>query len=355
MQLFSDFKEKWKDNYFKSMVLFHALYFLIFIFTTIFIYDYSLKKYLSFRFFSSDVFEWFSVSLFSYLFYFCVFKKEILNKKKLLWLLLGLSYLFIVAVIKKLHIDEIMMEYYEGDYELRVSDYFRVWGTYLGFSSLLLVVFWVFDNLQLVIEGHFFETITKFKEARMMVLRQQFNPHFLFNALNSIYSMSLNNNPMTSDTILKLSGMMRYLTDNSVVSHVKLSHEIKFIKEYIALEKIRFGQQANITFDVKGNIDNVFIEPLMLVTLVENAFKHGFYTNDSSSFVNINALVDEKILSFEVENSIQKKQFFQGEDRKGTGLENLRTRLKLSYPKMFKLDLEEQEKKYIAKLEIKLK
>ena len=89
-----------------------------------------------------------------------------------------------------------------------------------------------------------------------------------------------------------------------------MSHEIKFIKEYIALEKIRFGQQANITFDVKGNIDNVFIEPLMLVTLVENAFKHGFYTNDSSSFVNIKALVDEKILSFEVENSIQKKQFF---------------------------------------------
>lgn len=300
------------------------------------------------------MFEWFSVSIFSYLFYFCVFKKEILNKKKLLWLLLGLCYLFIVAVIKKLHIDEIMMEYYEGDYELRVSDYFRIWGTYLGFSSLLLVVFWVFDNLQLVIEGHFFETITKFKEARMMVLRQQFNPHFLFNALNSIYSMSLNNNPMTSDTILKLSGMMRYLTDNSVVSHVKLSHEIKFIKEYIALEKIRFGQASNISIEVEGNVENVFIEPLMLVTLVENAFKHGFYTNDKDSFVYVKAIVKENILSFVVENSIQKKQYFQVENRKGTGLENLRQRLKLFYPKKFKLDIVPQDNRFVAHLEIKL-
>lgn len=236
---------------------------------------------------------------------------------------LGLCYLFIVAIIKKLHVDDIMLEYYKGDYESSVSEYFRIWGTYIGFSSLLLVVFWVFDNLQLVVEGHFFETITKFKEARMMVLRQQFNPHFMFNTLNSIYSMSLNNNSMTSETILKLSGMMRYLTDNSVIHQVKLSHEIKFIKEYIALEKIRFGQASNISIEVEGNVENVFIEPLMLVTLVENAFKHGFYTNDKDSFVYVKAIVKENILSFVVENSVQEKQYFQVENLRQTTFEAL--------------------------------
>jgi LytS/YehU family sensor histidine kinase len=164
--------------------------------------------------------------------------------------------------------------------------------------------------------------------------------------------MSLKNHPKTSDTILKLSGMMRYLTDDTNIPHVKLSQELNFIQEYISIEKIRFGEKSNIEFTINGDPIGKEIEPLLFITLVENAFKHGFYTNDQSAFVHITLHITDTIAEFSIENSIQPKQHFQKEERIGKGLDILKKRLKLSYPKNSKLTLIKKDAVYLAKLKI---
>lgn len=190
--------------------------------------------------------------------------------------------------------------------------------------------------------------------AKGQLLRNQLHPHFLFNAFNSLYSMSLKNSVETPDTILKLSGMMRYLTDDSANKKVKLIHELKFIEEYIAIEKIRFGTQANIKFLIQGNSEGKNIEPLLLIILVENAFKHGFYINDKNAFVTINISITDQRILFLVENSILDKQHFNTTNREGKGLDNLKKRLQLSYPKKHKLVLQYRNDIYRAQLEINL-
>ncbi|WP_405206591.1 sensor histidine kinase [Aquimarina sp. LLG6339-5] len=190
--------------------------------------------------------------------------------------------------------------------------------------------------------------------AKGQLLRNQLHPHFLFNAFNSLYSMALKNSAETPSTILKLSGMMRYLTDDSANKKVKLIHELKFIEEYIAIEKIRFGTQANIKFLIQGNPEGKNIEPLLLIILVENAFKHGFYINDKDAFVTINVSIIDQRIMFIVENSILDKQHFSASNREGKGLDNLKKRLQLSYTKKHKLLLEHRNNVYKAQLEINL-
>ena len=215
-------------------------------------------------------------------------------------------------------------------------------------------LFYFFDNLNLFINNSYEKTKEALQEAEQQLLRQQFNPHFLYNAFNSLYSMSLQNHPKTSDSILKLSGMMRYLTDDVHVSGSFLKHEFKFIKDYLELERIRFGEKANINFEIEGEAEGLLIEPLLLINLVENAFKHGFYTNSNNAFVNVIANVKDKNLSFTVRNSVFKKQHFQETDRAGKGLKNLRKRLALSYPNNADFQTSEKENEYIVRLNLKL-
>jgi len=208
---------------------------------------------------------------------------------------------------------------------------FEDFTSYIGIAFIFIALFYVFKNLNLFLNNSYFKTQKALLESEQQLLRQQFNPHFLYNAFNSLYSMSLQNNPNTPDSILKLSGMMRYLTDNSNSSLSFIKHEIKFITDYIEIEKIRFGQNANIIFEHKNLKKDTLLEPLLLIPLVENAFKHGFYTNNKNNFVKIKASIENEVLIFSVSNRTAPKQHFQSQDRKGKGLENLRKRLNISY------------------------
>ena len=138
------------------------------------------------------------------------------------------------------------------------------------------------------------------------------------------------------------------------MKRIPLEREIKFLQEYIAIEKIRFGEKANIQLEVKGENRGKLIEPLLLIPLVENAFKHGFYTNNPSSFVHITLKLENETLQFSIQNSILHNKPVRIEEREGKGLDNLIKRLQLSYPKTSKLLLSEQENVYQAELELKL-
>lgn len=293
-------------------------------------------------FMTSDAIEHFICALIAYGIYYYVLKlKGIWNKVA-----------FVIGFIMLLITLASLKDYRIHD---RVTFYqtFEYFTNFLG-QSLLFYSFIYFAN-RLEFLNRYNKMETELNQAKAQLLRNQLHPHFLFNAFNSLYSLSLKNHPETPDYILKLSSMMRYVTDETHLNKVPLNKEINFIKKYIAIEKIRFGSDAHINLTGGEAInDDILIAPFLLITLVENAFKHGFYTNAKDAFVNIDLNIINNKLLFRVENSVFKKQHFQESNREGTGLKNLKQRLLLLYPKGSNLSIKNSETAYITELNISL-
>lgn len=346
MNILEALKEKLKNGYFVVKVVFHILVFAMLIYAILFVYVYTKKDFLSGFIFVSDGFEGFTIILLTYLYYYRIARSERLMVHKLKWIVVCILILLVVAYNKE--------DYYVRTNGVRIDEIIGTLVMYIGFSSILLFVLWLLDQLYLLFNNRHLVSKKALDEAENRLLRQRFNPHFLFNAFNSLYSMSLQNHPRTSEIILKLSGMMRYLTDDTQIERVKLNKELQFIEQYIAIEKIRFGEHSNIQFMVEGDTSTKLIDPLLLIGFVENAFKHGFYTNNENAFVHIKTIVLNNWLEFNVTNSIDKKPFWEDEDRKGKGLELVKKRLQLSYPDTHSLELEEDVTVYRVKLKIEL-
>lgn len=349
MKLLNLINGKTQNIHFAIKLVFHILYFSILLTVIFSVYNYSLERYLSAYIFSSDVFEASIITLLTYVFYYVIFNSQKLIVSKLQWLF---AFFFLLAVIAYNKESQYLTSSTSALKTYEFIDIIETLVLYIGFGSILFLTLWIINHTKLIFNNRFIVTRASLKVAERQLLRQKFNPHFLFNAFNSLYSMSLKNHPKTPETILKLSGMMRYLTDDTNIPHVKLSQELNFIQEYINIEKIRFGDKSNIQFTIKGDPIGKEIEPLLFITLVENAFKHGFYTNDHTAFVHISLNITNTITEFSIENSIQPKQHFHKEERTGKGLDILKKRLKLSYPKNSKLTLIEKDTVYLAKLKI---
>lgn len=297
-------------------------------------------------FFFRDVFEYGLISLFVYILYFVKGKETFIRR---ISVLLPIGFLMLISIITLAYFKNKDISSIEFNFGNLFGDVMQ----YIGFGGVLFVSFIMLDNIDYIFNSRYSKIKKALNSAHNQLLRQQFHPHFLFNALNSIYSMSLNNHPSTSDTILKLSGMMRYITDEVYIAQIPLERELKFLQEYIAIEKIRFGEKANIQLEVEGSVKGKFIEPLLLIPLVENAFKHGFYINHPDSFVQIKLKMNRDTLRFAIQNSILPKEPNRYENREGKGLDNLRDRLRLTYRKTSKLSLFVKENIFIAELELK--
>lgn len=293
-------------------------------------------------FLTSGATENFLCSLIAYVSYYFVFKLNS-NWKKAGSVIFFITTLGLLALLKDRRIHD----------STNLDQTFEYFTNFLGRSLLFYLLVFLIDRFE------FFRRYQKLekelKQAKEQLLRNQLHPHFLFNAFNSLYSLSLKNHPETSDYILKLSGMMRYLTDENHFEKVLLHKELDFIEKYIAIEKIRFGQDARIQLLVEDNTkDEKWIEPFLLITLVENAFKHGFYTNIKDAFVKIHMQIELRDLLFTVENSVLRKQHFQESSREGKGLENLKRRLELLYPQSSGLKITNTPTTYTAHLKIRL-
>ncbi|KYG74846.1 histidine kinase [Roseivirga ehrenbergii] len=237
--------------------------------------------------------------------------------------------------------------------ELSFEQTFEFFTSFLGHALLYYLLIYFVNRLELF--SRYKQLEDELNQAKAQLLRNQLHPHFLFNAFNSLYSLSLKNHPDTSEYILKLSSMMRYLTDETHLNKVPLSKELDFIQKYIAIEKIRFGNDARINLSINKAADNEkWIEPFLLIVLVENAFKHGFYTNAKGAFVNITVTIEQDELLFTVENSVFEQQHFQESNRQGKGLENLKQRLALLYPNSSGLKTTHTEDAYTTKLKLTL-
>lgn len=293
-------------------------------------------------FFTSDAVENVLCGLIAFGLYFFKFKMVGAWRKMGSVVLFG-TILFLLALLKDYRIHEYIA--FEQTFEYFTS--------FLGQSLLFYSGIYFVNRLEFLNRYSLLEA--ELALAKEQLLRNQLHPHFLFNAFNSLYSLSLKNHPDTSEYILKLSSMMRYLTDETHLERVPLHREIAFIEQYIAIEKIRFGDDARITLTTQGTItDATLIAPFMLITLVENAFKHGFYTNSPQAFVKINVSIENTQLRCVIENSRSQKQHFQERNRKGKGLENLKQRLQLLYPKRSKMEINSTEDTYSTALNITL-
>ncbi|WP_300675425.1 sensor histidine kinase [Soonwooa sp.] len=184
-------------------------------------------------------------------------------------------------------------------------------------------------------------------------LKSQLNPHFLFNTLNNLYSLSLKKDNKIPDVILNLSDTMSYTLYESNAERVPLTKEIDFIKNYIELEKMRHGTQKNIsvTFPTEEDCLGKMIAPLLTFSLIENAFKYGLKNKDKA-FVNLKIEIRDDTFTFNIENDYINK--FESKKVGGIGLENLKKRLQLIYPEKHNLRITNEENKFLVKLEIEI-
>lgn len=185
------------------------------------------------------------------------------------------------------------------------------------------------------------------KELELRQLNEQLNPHFLFNALNNIYSHLLTQSASGKELILKLSELMRYVLDSSKKSQVPLEEEIGFIEHYIAFEKERLGQRCTVVYTRDISAEEACIIPLILFSFVENAFKHGTATMKATE-IQIAVNADKDYLHIFVCNTIHKS----GSASTHTGLENTRRRLELLYPGQHELDIRNEAGTYSVNLKL---
>jgi hypothetical protein len=205
------------------------------------------------------------------------------------------------------------------------------WGAlnalFASFSITAFVA--MFDNLE---SRRKLSTVAKLhREAELAALKSQLNPHIILNTLNNLYSLALEQNEKTPEVVLMLSNILQYSLYEANVSSAPLAREIEILRSYVALQEIGIGERAKVTFEVEGRTENRQIAPLLLLPIIENAFKHGsaVVRNDPSE-IKFNLRIDGEKICLEAENPFE-IQTQPTSSSGGVGLENLKERLQLLY------------------------
>ena len=185
-------------------------------------------------------------------------------------------------------------------------------------------------------------------ETELNLLKQQINPHFFFNTLNNLYALSITKDRQTPEVILLLSELMRYVIYKGKENSVSLKEEVKYIEDYIQIQQIRLHKKLEFTFE-KNNIDEQLqIPPLLFITFVENAFKHGIEPAEGNCHLHLSLITKGNQLAFVCENSVEEKI----ESSPGIGLENLKRRMELSFPKNHEIEINSTENLFVASLKL---
>ncbi len=188
-------------------------------------------------------------------------------------------------------------------------------------------------------------------EAELNFLKGQIHPHFLFNTLNNLYSLTIQMSPKSPFIVMGLSDILRYMLYECNTDSITLKREIEVIEGYMALEKIRYDDRLELNLSVSGTIDKIKIAPLLLLPLVENAFKHGVGEKLGEAWINIDVTIKSNILKLKISNS--KPEEISKLNNKGyIGLANLKKRLEILYPDAHNLKLFDEEEMFVAILEI---
>jgi LytS/YehU family sensor histidine kinase len=191
-------------------------------------------------------------------------------------------------------------------------------------------------------------------KAELQLLKAQIHPHFLFNTLNNIYFFTITNSIKAPEMIQKLGGMLRYILNECNQPLVAVNKEIKMIQDYMALEKVRYGEQLQMTIEIPENDPGKMIAPLLLIPFVENSFKHGASKMIIHPWIRLHIGIENDFLYFCVSNSRPPtNELLQ---LKGNiGLKNVKKRLQLLYPEGHILTINEEVESFTVHLKIELK
>jgi sensor histidine kinase YesM len=237
--------------------------------------------------------------------------------------------------------------------------YWQMWsgGFYRSLLFALVSVGYWFARRAVLLERHRREQEHRLRaaeksllEANLAFLRSQINPHFLFNSLNFLYAQVYPHSEPAAEGILLLADTMRYALHENAESKVPLAQEVQHLHNYIALNQLRFSNQLQVDFQLIGSVQFVLILPLVLITFVENCFKHGELA-DPAHPLRIRLTLGGRQLTFETHNQ---KRHGPKEPHSGIGLANTRARLALAYPERHTLILTDAPDFYTCHLTLEL-
>ena len=223
--------------------------------------------------------------------------------------------------------------------------------SYIIITSLLKLSkswFWVSE-----LEKELLEKEKQKTEVELKALKAQINPHFFFNTLNSIYSMALDKDERLPNTILQLSDLMRYFLYESKDNFIPLKKELDVVDNYIALQKLRSGEQLHIETQRSGSIDGQLIAPLLLITFLENAFKHGAKGDSIDPYIKLNIAVEKNRFLFSLLNNKGIVDDIKT-GHSGLGLENVKRQLELLYPNKHSLEIKNMKDSFAVELKLEL-
>ncbi len=250
----------------------------------------------------------------------------------------------------------VLQRYLIDGYTQKVGYFYSSFFVVQVISITLFIVFFVG---MLRFASDWFELEAKKKElanekllAELNFLKAQINPHFLFNTLNNLYYLAFSKSDNATVVIDKLSQMMRYMIYDSNHPTVPLSKEIDYMNNYISLERLRLNDEVDISFAVEGRIEKMKIVPLILITFLENAFKHGM-GNQHGAYVKAMITVEGETCTYTVENSLGAGTG-EKQEKSGIGLQNVRRRLALSYPDRYELKIDDSDNRYLVQLKLTL-
>jgi len=288
--------------------------------------------------------------------------KLIFKKKYLSFILSSILSVFVFSVIARLSIIYIAEPFIREDFEQEtlvqiLTDPYYLFTVYAPavylFPLVMLVIKTTKDHLK---EKHQLDILKKEKATtELNFLKAQIHPHFLFNTLNNLYTLTLNKSEVAPEVVVKLSEILDYMLYECGDPTVNISKIEKLIQHYIDLEQLRYGEELDLVFDRQIDDLETEVAPLILLPLVENAFKHGASKDLINPKVHISLKVIGQKLNFNIFNS--KPTLIQEDEqntKNGIGSTNIKRRLDLIYPNKYELNIDEQENSYNLGLEINL-
>lgn len=240
-------------------------------------------------------------------------------------------------------------------YLVHYSGNTRMWGPYNWPRAVwaLFSIGWIAVTIRLVkkwyVEKEIQHRLEKEKlTVELQLLRSQLHPHFLFNTLNSLYAMTLERSAEAPEAVLQLSSLLRYILYECNGPVAPLAREIKSLQDYIALEKMRFGDRLDVSLTFSGDWKNHTIAPLLFLPFVENSIKHGIGESPGKNWISLHLHVEGPTLSFKLINSREATP--TNSNQPGLGLQNVQRRLHLLYPDRHKLLLVPEEDTFLVAL-----
>ncbi|TDS14391.1 histidine kinase [Maribacter caenipelagi] len=300
----------------------------------------------------SDVFPKLIVIIVLFYFnYFYVVPEYLLKKSVLSYLIISLGLLIVSALLLNHFYEPKFPENFFMDRERTRG--FGVMPYYRSFVSLG-IPYVISAILRMYVEWKRNETLRLSVEkenikSELQFLKAQLNPHFLFNTLNTIYALSVKKSPDTSEAIVDLSELMRYMIYEADKDLVPLNKEIDYIKSYIQLQRLRLSDSENVSLKITGEDRGRAVPPLLFISFIENAFKYGT-DYKGKTYVKITLTITDVSVYLNVKNKIG--VFREPTKNSGIGLENIRNQLKLIYPGLHDLEVDNDGKNYEVSLTI---